>query len=71
MDLPPDLIEVLDYAHQERRGMMVTRHSAVCFTIVVLDDDGKLYQWRAHLSVDCRWTLSPIVLEWDNAERYF
>jgi len=41
-------------------------HSAQVYTIWILDLDQRYTQWRASLSLDHRWTLSPVSGPWEN-----
>lgn len=63
---PPALEETISYAYPDFLGAEVWRHSDSCFTVLVLDLDQRYNTWRAHLSLDDRWTLSPVALFCDS-----
>jgi hypothetical protein len=58
--LPQALDELVDYAHPDALAVDSEMHSGECYTITVLDLDYQYKVWRAHLSLDGRWTLSPV-----------
>jgi hypothetical protein len=58
--LPEDLELLLERVEPEYLGYDATFHSLLCYTIVVLSIDYRYTAWRAHLSLDGRWSLSPL-----------
>lgn len=60
--LPPALEELLERIEPDYLGYDATFHSNECYTIILLTLDYRYTAWRAHLSVDGRWTLNP--LDW-------
>lgn len=61
-ELPYDLELALSYAYPDFIACEAFRHSAEVWTLLVLDLDGTYNTWRASLSLDERWTLSPVAL---------
>lgn len=53
---------MLEYLEPDFLGYDATFHSERCYTIILLTLDYRYTAWRAHLSLDDRWTLSP--LDW-------
>lgn len=60
--LPPPLEELLERLEPDYLGYDATFHSKECYTVILLTLDYRYTAWRAHLSLDDRWTLSP--LDW-------
>jgi len=60
--LPDSLEELLERIDPDYLGYDATFHSSECYTIIMLTLDYRYTAWRAHLSQDNRWTLSP--LDW-------
>jgi hypothetical protein len=58
-NLPDGLAEVLAYAFGCSPVVLGDAGDPTTYTLMVLGDDGELYEWLASLSVDHRWTLSP------------
>lgn len=58
--VPLLLDETVDYRHPDALLVGYTMHSQHCYTVEVVDSDYRCYIWRAHLSLDLRWTLSPV-----------
>jgi hypothetical protein len=57
---PQELDELVAYRYPDALWVFSEAHSATCFTIWVLDLDNTYNVWRAYLSLDQRWTLSPV-----------
>lgn len=61
--VPQALEDLIEFAHPDFLMAEAERHSDQAFTITVLTIDYKYIVWRAHLSLDDRWTLSPVIPE--------
>jgi len=55
----PRLEELIDWAFPDALWVDYHRHADDCYTVFVLDLDYSYTGYRAHLSLDHRWTLSP------------
>jgi len=53
------LDELVSWAFPGALWVDYHRHSDDCYTLFILDVDYSYTGWRAHLSLDLRWTLSP------------
>lgn len=62
IEVPYDLELAISYAYPDYIVAELFHHSWQCYTVVVLDLDGTYNTWRANLSLDERWTLSPVAL---------
>jgi hypothetical protein len=62
LTLPDELEGLLERIDPDYLGYDATFHSPECYTIILLTLDYRYTAWRAHLSLDGRWTLSP--LDW-------
>lgn len=62
LTLPDELEELLERIEPDYLGYDGTKHSDACYTLLLLTLDYRYTAWRAHLSLDDRWTLSP--LDW-------
>lgn len=60
MRLPPLLDELLDWFAPDCLWIAATRHSESAYTLDIMDLDYTLMAYRASLSLDGRWTLTPI-----------
>lgn len=58
-NLPDDLLDTISYAFGTSPVVVGDAGDATVYTLMVLGDDGELYEWLASLSLDGRWTLSP------------
>jgi hypothetical protein len=58
--LPGELEELLERIDPDYLGYDATLHSDTCYTIILLTLQYKYTAWRAHKSLDERWTLSPL-----------
>lgn len=58
--LPTELEDLLEYLEPDYLGYDATLHSELCYTIILLTLNFKYTAWRAHQSLDGRWTLSPL-----------
>jgi hypothetical protein len=58
--LPPDLYEALLYLDPSPWFVECVRHSDEAYTLWLQDRLGNVGCWRASLSLDDRWTLSPV-----------
>lgn len=58
--LPQGILELLDRIDPGQHRCGFDRHSDRAYTLYLYKDDGSLSFWRACLSLDDRWTLSPI-----------
>ena len=65
--LPEKLEELLERIEPDYLGYDATFHSNECYTIILLTLDYRYTAWRAHLSLDGRWTLNP--LDWEGTFR--
>lgn len=59
-EIPKRLDEIIDYAFPDALMVGATCHSAHAYSIYVLDLDYSYTKWLASLSLDNRWTLSPV-----------
>lgn len=66
---PQDLDQLVGYRYPDALWIDYRRHSSKCWTVIVLDLDYRYQVWRGNLSVDHRWTLSPIDVTLDTWER--
>jgi hypothetical protein len=67
MFIPPKaLVELVDYRYPDALWVEFDGHSTDCFTVWVLDLDESYNVWRCHLSLDGRWSLSPVDIKWDD-----
>ena len=62
--LPRKLDELTAWHWPDALWITYERHSDTCYTLNVLDVDYKYTVWRASLSLDHRWTLSPVAGPW-------
>ena len=60
--MPEELEGLLERIAPDYLGYDATYHSDECYTIILLTLDYKYTAWRAHLSLDGRWSLTP--LDW-------
>lgn len=60
MKLPPALDELIDYAYPDSLWVAGQQHSDGFYTVWVLDVDSCYNELRASLSLDQRWTLTPV-----------
>lgn len=65
LERPPALEELIDWRWPDALWVTSRMHSKLCYTVNVLDLDYSYTVWRAHLSDDGRWTLSPVEGPWD------
>jgi hypothetical protein len=63
-DPPYDLDQLVSYLYPDALWVTFDQHSAEVWTVNVLDLDYRYTVWRANLSLDDRWTLSPIAGPW-------
>jgi hypothetical protein len=68
MDLPPELNRTIDYAFPDSLWVAAEKHSEDAYTVWVLDLDYRYNECRACLSLDDRWTLSPVRGPWHTYE---
>ena len=68
MTLPVQLDELISYRFPDSLWTAAERHSDECYTIWVLDLDYSYNEARATLSLDGRWTLSPVGGPWHTYE---
>lgn len=67
LTLPDQLEELLERIEPDYLGYDATFHSNECYTIILLTLDYRYTAWRAHLSLDGRWSLTP--LDWQGTFR--
>jgi hypothetical protein len=60
LKLPEALDELLDYRWPDALWISAERHSPISYTLWILDLDYSYTVWRACLSLDDRWTVSPV-----------
>ena len=60
MVLIENLLRTVNRRHPKHQEANFKRIGDTKYWIVVLDDDGELYCYRASLSLDRRWTISPV-----------
>jgi hypothetical protein len=68
MLLPRELDDSIDYLFPAALWVAAEKHSDEAYTVWVLDVDYAYNEIRACLSLDGRWTLSPIRGPWHTAE---
>jgi hypothetical protein len=68
MELPNALNELIDYRWPDSLWVAGEMHSEQAYTIWVLDIDYSYNEARACLSLDGRWTLSPVGGPWHTVE---
>jgi hypothetical protein len=68
LTLPVQLDELVAYAFPDALWVAGQQHSPSTYTIWVLDLDYRYNEMRACLSMDNRWTLSPVHHSWHTAE---
>lgn len=57
---PQDLLELIEWNHEDVVWIAYDSHSEWCYTVFVLTEDEPLIVWRAVKSLNQRWTLSPL-----------
>jgi hypothetical protein len=67
-ELPVLLEETLARAFPDALWITSQKHSEECYTVWVLDLDYSYTQWVGHLSLDDRWTVSPVRGPWQNTQ---
>lgn len=67
IQLPVELEDLLERLEPDFLGYDATLHSDTCYTIILLSLDYKYRSYRAHLSLDGRWTVNP--LDWSGTFR--
>lgn len=60
--LPLEIEELLERVEPDFLGFDFTKHSDDCYTIIILTLDYHYRAFRAHRSLDWRWTVNP--LDW-------
>lgn len=58
--LPKDLLDIVEYAYPDALWIAGERKSGSCYVVYVLDVDQSYNEFVTHLSLDFRWTLSPV-----------
>lgn len=64
MLLPAGVTSLLNEFFPGHTSMFVERHSDQVYSFGMLDPDYRYTVWRASLSLDQRWTLSPVDGPW-------
>lgn len=64
--IPKHLDEIIDYAFPDALMVGHTAHAEDTYSIYILGLDYSYTKWLASLSLDNRWTLSPISGPWEN-----
>ena len=59
-NLPQGILELLDRIDPEGCRVGFDRHADDTYTLYIFKMDDSIVFWRACLSLDGRWTLSPI-----------
>lgn len=59
---------MLDFGWPDALWIAAEQHSERCYVIWILDCDYSYNEWIAHLSLDERWTVSPVRGPWHTAE---
>lgn len=59
-NLPQGIYDLLDRIDPDGNRVGYDRHSDGAYTLYVFKLDDSIAFWRASLSLDGRWTLSPI-----------
>jgi hypothetical protein len=59
-EAPSDLERLVSELHPDALWIEYWQHSEKAFTVTVLDLDYSYNRWLASLSLDNRWTLSPV-----------
>jgi len=57
--LPTELDKTISILEDPALAIEHIRHSDECYTLVIFHLSGRYRVWRAFLSLDLRWTLSP------------
>lgn len=60
MSLPPELMKTLEDLDPDNNPVGYERHSDEAYTLMLRGRDHTWTFWRACLSLDGRWTVSPI-----------
>jgi hypothetical protein len=68
MNLPPGLMEIIDYGWPDALWVAGEARADDAYTIWILNIDSTYTEWLASLSWDGRWTLSPVRGPWHTAE---
>ena len=66
--LPAALDDLIRYRWPDALWVATERHSGRCIIVWILDLDYSYTEWVAHLSLDDRWTVSPVRGPWHTAE---
>jgi hypothetical protein len=65
-NLPEGLQEIIAYAFGCSPVVVGDAGDETLYRLIVLGEDGELYEWIASLSLDHRWTLSPVRLSYSS-----
>lgn len=68
MDLPKGLQDLIDYSWPDALWVAGEARGEDFYTIWILNLDSTYTEWNASLSLDERWTLSPVRGPWHTAE---
>lgn len=66
--IPPALDDLLVYGWPDALWVATERKSDRCVIVWILDIDYTYTEYVAHLSLDDRWTVSPVRGPWHTAE---
>lgn len=69
MNLPQGLEELVDYAWPDALWVAGEIRDDTTYTIWILNIDETYTEWLASLSLDERWTLSPVRGPWHTGEK--
>lgn len=62
------LDDLVSYRYPDALDVEYMFHSGRCYTVTVLDLDYRYQVWRAHVSLDGRWSLAPVDVTEDTYE---
>jgi hypothetical protein len=68
INLPPGLNEIIEYAWPDALWVAAEIRDDETYTLWVLNLDSTYTEWIATLSLDERWTLSPVRGPWHTNE---
>jgi hypothetical protein len=65
---PVELKDLVEWRFPDALWIAYERKSEECVVVWILDVDNGYNEWIAHLSLDHRWTLSPVRGPWHTVE---
>ena len=66
--IPAALDDLIRLKYPDALWVATERHSERCIIVWILNFNYTYTEWVAHLSLDDRWTLSPVRGPWHTAE---